>query len=387
MKRRTFFQALAIGGLAARAQTQQPAHKPPPISLQNYEPRSMLHAPETHIVRARFPVVDFHTHITEGDEMAGAEKLSVKAQPEEVLPYMDRHNIKMMVNLTGGYGRGLEEAVQLFKPYPKRFVTFTEPWWSKSHEPGYPKFQADQIEQAHAAGARGIKVLKTLGLYLRENVTTGALVKIDDRRFDPMWATAGLLRIPVAIHTSDPEAFFLPIDRRNERYEELQQYPEWSFYGKDFPSNRELQDARRRVMARHPRTQFVCLHVADAEDLPYVGECMDAHPNMHVELAARIGELGRQPRMSRKFIEKYQDRVMFGTDAGPRGGRPNRLVLDEKFYEPYFRFLETEDEYFDYSPDRTPPQGRWRIYGMGLPDSVLRKVYSQNAERLLGIAG
>jgi predicted TIM-barrel fold metal-dependent hydrolase len=227
-------------------------------------------------------------------------------------------------------------------------------------------------------------VLKTLGLYLRE-AGSQKLVRIDDARFDPMWETAGALKMPIAIHVSDPEAFFLPIDRFNERWEELHAHPDWSFHGSDFPSDRDLQEARRNVMRRHPRTQFVCLHVADAEDLPYVSECMDSHPNMHVDIAARIGELGRQPRMARKFFDRYQDRILFGTDASGGTSFPQQTFGDA-LYEIYYRFLETEDEYFDYAPAPVPPQGRWRIYGLGLPEQVLRKVYWENASRLIGLS-
>jgi predicted TIM-barrel fold metal-dependent hydrolase len=175
----------------------------------------------------------------------------------------------------------------------------------------------------------------------------------------------------------------LPTDRYNERYEELNAHPDWSFHGKDFPSDRELQEARRRVMKRHPKTRFVCLHVAEAEDLAYVSECLDTHPNMSVDIAARIGELGRQPRAARKFFDRYQDRIVFGTDATPNGADTPQQTFSDPLYEIYYRFLETEDEYFDYAPARVPPQGRWRIYGLGLPDEVLRKVYRDNATRLL----
>jgi len=188
------------------------------------------------------------------------------------------------------------------------------------------------------------------------------------------------------MHTSDPEAFFLPIDRYNERYEELNAHPDWSFHGKDFPSNQELQEARQRLIERHPRTQFVCLHVADSENLEQVSQWMDRHANMHVEIGARIGELGRQPRTSRKFFDKYQDRILFGTDATPRGYQYPQQLFGDALYEIYFRFLESEDEYFDYAPAKVPPQGRWRIYGLGLPDAILRKVYQQNATRLLGLS-
>jgi predicted TIM-barrel fold metal-dependent hydrolase len=299
---------------------------------------------------------------------------------------MDRKNVRLIVNLTGGYGKGLQESIRvLHAPHKDRFLVFTEPSWSKVPEPGYPKFQADQIVRAHQTGARGVKVLKTLGLYLRENVQTGALVKIDDPRFDPMWEAAGALNMPVAIHVSDPLAFFTPGDRFNERYEELHAHPDWSFYGGGWPGDRELQEARRRVMRRHPRTQFVCLHVAVAEDLAYVSQCLDAHSNMLVDIAARIGELGRQPRAAAKFFDRYQDRILFGTDATPKGYEFPQQLFGDELYEIYFRFLETEDEYFDYAPAPVPPQGRWCIYGLGLPEHILRKVYYQNAAQLLGL--
>ena len=297
---------------------------------------------------------------------------------------MDRKNLRTMVDLTGSYGEGLREAIaKLQQAHAGRFVVFTEPAWTKASDDGYPKVQADLIADAHKAGAKGLKVLKTLGLFLREK-GNNQLVRIDDRRFDPMWEAVGSLQMPVAIHISDPEAFFLPIDRFNERWEELHAHPSWSFHGKDFPSNRELQEARRNVMRRHPRTQFVCLHVADSEDLPYVSECLDSHPNMNVDIAARIGELGRQPRLARKFFDRYQDRILFGTDASAGTATPQQTFGDA-LYEIYFRFLETEDEYFDYAPAPVPPQGRWRIYGIGLPEQILHKVYSGNAARLIGL--
>ena len=200
-----------------------------------------------------------------------------------------------------------------------------------------------------------------------------------------MWEAVGALQMPVAIHTSDPEAFFLPIDRFNERWEELHAHPSWSFHGKDFPSNRELQEARRNVMRRHPRTQFVCLHVADSEDL-----------------AVRVGVPGQPSEYERRY--RGADRR---TGAAARAWRANsstatrtesssaptpapapatpQQTFGDPLYEIYYRFLETEDEYFDYAPAPVPPQGRWRIYGLGLPEQILRKVYSGNAARLIGL--
>jgi predicted TIM-barrel fold metal-dependent hydrolase len=300
---------------------------------------------------------------------------------------MDRKNIRVMVNLTGGFDEGLVDAVNKYdRAVPGRFYTFAEPAYSRFKEPNYQRIQAETIERAHRDGARGLKILKTLGLYLRENTTSGALIKIDDPRFDPMWDICGQLNMPVAIHVSDPVAFFTPTDRFNERYEELNNHPDWSFYGGDFPSNKELLEARNRVLARHPKTQFIVLHVGNfSEDLQNVSDNLDRFPNMTVDTAARIGELGRQPRTSRKFFDKYQDRILFGTDATPHGDEFPQQVFNDKLYEIYYRFLETEDEYFDYAPAEIPPQGRWRIYGIQLPDSILQKVYNGNASRLLNI--
>jgi predicted TIM-barrel fold metal-dependent hydrolase len=390
MNRRNWIQSLAALAAArvsaAPGRDSQPAPNPDVLPLEKYEPRSMLHVPETKVERSRFPVIDIHTHLSWSTPLGKEQPPTQTARPEEVLEVMDRRNLRMLVNVTGGHGESFRQVRDYWhKPHPDRFLVFTEPWWNKANDPSYPKLQADEIESAHRDGARGIKVLKTLGLYLRENITTGPLVKVDDRRFDPMWETAAALKMPVAIHTSDPEAFFLPIDRFNERWEELHAHPDWSFYGQDFPSNAALQAARLRVIARHPKTQFVCLHVADSEDLPLVSQWMDRYPNMWVELAARIGELGRQPRTARKFFDRFQDRILFGTDAVPHGDEYPQQVFGDLLYQIYYRFLETEDEYFDYAPAHIPPQGRWRIYGLGLPEGILRKVYHQNAERLLGL--
>jgi len=365
--------------------------QPAPLELSQYEPRSMLHVHESRVEHSKFPLIDFHTHLSGSTESEKGVELSPDREylgtPQELLAVMERKNIRAMVNLTGGYDHGLAEAVGKYdRTYPGRFYTFTEPSYSRFNEPDYSRLQAQAIERAHRDGARGLKILKTLGLYLRENITSGSLVKIDDPRFDPMWDACGQLNLPVAIHISDPIAFFTPTDRFNERYEELNNHPDWSFYGGDFPSNDELIVARNRVFDRHSKTQFVVLHVGNfAEDLQNVSENLDRYPNMFVDLAARIGELGRQPRTARKFFDKYQDRILFGTDATPHGDEFPQQVFNDKLYEIYFRFLETEDEYFDYAPAKIPPQGRWRIYGIGLPDTILKKVYYENSARILRI--
>ena len=382
--------ALAPPAAPARPQVSAQKRKTG-LDLADFEPRSMLHLPVHTVERARFPVIDIHTHLAfalkSEKGVAMSEDRKFLAAPQELLEVMDRKNIRTMVNLTGGTGTGLAKSVQRYdQAHPGRFLTFTEPLWSRSHQAEYAKVQADEIARAKKAGAHGLKILKTLGLYLRKDLTSGPLIKVDDPRFDPMWEACGELKLPVSIHVSDPEAFFLETDRFNERFEELANHPNWSFHGRDFPSNRELLEARNRVFARHPKTQFIALHVGNnAENLASVSECLERFPNMHVEIGARIGELGRQPRTARKFFDRFQDRILFGTDAVPNGEDTPQQIFGDKLYEIYYRFLETEDEYFDYAPAPVPPQGRWQIYGLGLPDSILQKVYNANAARLLGI--
>ncbi len=386
--------------MRGRADAQDAVPAPPaaasaeaPLALEDYQPKSMLHVAETKVPRARYPVIDMHTHLSWAKESSGGvsrgEVMNFLATPQELITVMDRKNVRMMVNLTGGTGAGLAESIRRFEgAYPGRFATLTEPSYGSFKDEHFPQIQADAIQHAKNAGARGLKVLKTLGLFLREDLTTGPLVKIDDKRFDPMWDACGTLGMPVWIHVSDPEAFFLPTDRFNERYEELSNHPDWSFHGRDYPSNAEIMAARDRVIARHPRTKFLLLHVGnDAENLGFVGQTLDRFPNTYVETGARVGELGRQPRTSRKFFDKYQDRVLFGTDAVPPpfGNETPQQVFGDALYEIYYRFLETEDEYFDYAPAPVPPQGRWSIYGIGLPDAILKKVYESNAVRLMGL--
>src|SRR5919112_15849 len=376
--------ALGLRGFARQQQGSGRGSKEGKLALEDYVPKSMLHVKETKVPRARFPAVDFHTHLSWTP--ADGRKANQNTSPEKALEAMDRRNVRVMVNLTGGFGPALEENVRYWQQaHPDRFVVLTEPWYSRFDRPDYPTFQAEQIEHAKRVGAKGVKILKRLGLGLREQVTQGPLVKVDDKRFDPMWEAAGAARMPVAIHTSDPEAFFLPTDKYNERYEELSAHPDWSFHGRDFPSNRELHEARNRVVARHPRTHFVYLHVGNAEDLEWVSEWLDRHPNTSVEIGAPMGERARQPRAARGFFDKYQDRILFGTDAVPDGFETPQQIFGDELYEIYYRFLETEDEYFDNAPAPKPPQGRWRIYGLGLPEQILRKVYWENAARLLGM--
>jgi predicted TIM-barrel fold metal-dependent hydrolase len=398
-RRRFLFSALAAAGLPA-CSSPPPAAEPESsasaaMGLQEFEPKSMLVAPERPVLRAKYPAIDVHTHVFFSTGLRKVRDPQAQpgfAPPEQlgqILKWMDELNLQTMVNLTGGTGEELDLAVEtLAKAHAGRFLVCTEPSYARIQEPDFPQWQADELRRAKEQGARGLKVLKTLGLYLREQITEGSLVPVDDPRFDPMWQAAGELGLPVFIHTSDPDAFFTPIDRFNERWEELGNHPDWSFYGEDFPSKQELLAQRNRVIERHPKTTFVGLHIANhPEKLAEVGELLDRYPNLNVETGARLGELGRQPRTARSFFDKYQDRILFGTDAVPLPDGDNypQQVLRPEMFQCYFRFFETEDEYFDYSPAPTPPQGRWKIYGIGLPDGILKKVYHDNAARILGL--
>jgi len=336
------------------------------LLLKDFHPVSMLHAPAHNIDKAKYYVIDVHNHVN--DAMGIDEHMP----PERVVQIMDNTNVKTVVILTGMWGDKLQHVIdEMVKPYPGRFIVFSQIDFSKIDDPNFSQEMVAQLDDAVRRGARGLKQLKDLGLTDRDK--SGKLIAIDDPRLDPIWEEAGRLGIPVSIHTSDPEAFFHPIDSTNERYEELTEHPDWSFYGPQFPSKEELLAQRDRMFAKHPHTTFVALHVANwPENLDYVSQLLDRLPNVMTEFGAREAELGRQPRRAREFFLKYQDRIMFGTDNG----------MDDAMYRNHFRWLETADEYFDYWG--APGQGRWKISGMELPDAVLEKIYHKNAERMFG---
>ena len=341
-----------------------PAQEAGDLRLRDFKPRSMLRVPVHEVEHARFPAIDVHNHVN--DARGGDPPID----PAQLVALMDRCNLQTIVILTGGWGERLQAVVdRMVKPYPGRFLVFAQIDWSRIDEPDFGEAMARQLRDAAARGARGLKVLKELGLVIRDR--TGALVTVDDPRLDPIWAECGRLKIPVSIHTSDPDAFFLPKDGANERYDELVEHPDWSFYGDPFPKKEALLAARNRIFARHPGTTFIALHVANhPEDLDDVSRVLDHHPNVVVETGARHAELGRQPRRAREFFLTYQDRILFGTDARP----------EDAMYHNWFRFLETADESFDYW--HSPGQGRWTISGLDLPQKVLEKVYRRNAERV-----
>jgi predicted TIM-barrel fold metal-dependent hydrolase len=280
-----------------------------------------------------------------------------------------------MVNLDGRWGSELDENLDRYdRRYPGRFATFCQIDWSGLAERDFSDLIVAGLTRSAEAGAVGLKVWKDLGLHLRDH--RGELVLPDDPRLADVWAAAGQLQLPIAIHTADPVAFFEPIDERNERYEQLRMRPDWSFADQErFPRFERLIEALEAAVAANPATAFIGVHVGCyPENLGWVSRMLDTYPNFQVDIAARIAELGRVPRATRELILRHPDRVLFGTDDIP----PN-----SNSYGIHYRFLETSDEYFAHAEDDPSPMGRWGIYGLELPDHVLQKVYADNALRLV----
>lgn len=347
------------------------------LALDQFRPQPMLKVEEHRLQQARYPVVDVHMH-------PGIRLHESAPLLDAYVKVMNRQNIAVSVSLDGGIGeRFLEHKKYLWTKYPNRFVILANVDWRGDGDPKKPETWdcqrpdfgrrvAKQLAVCRAEGASGLKVFKDLGLAYRN--PDGSLIKVDDPRWNLIWEACGELGMPVLIHTADPAAFFLPTNATNERWEELRRHPDWSFYGPAYPSKEELHRQFLNIVSRHPKTRFIGAHMAsNAEDLTMVSRWLDEHPNLYVDIAARIAELGRQPYTARKFLMKYSDRVLFGTD-GPRV--PERLLY-------HWRFMETLDEYFPYAENDFPPQGFWRIYGLGLPDDVLKKIYFENAERIV----
>jgi predicted TIM-barrel fold metal-dependent hydrolase len=237
------------------------------------------------------------------------------------------------------------------------------------------------LEENVKKGARGLKVWKQVGLKYKDDF--GKIIPVDDPHYDPVWAKAGELRVPVLWHIGDPSPFFQPVDRFNERYEELKRYPEWSFYGPRFPTWSTLLKQRENVLKKHPETIFIGAHMGhNMDDLSYLAYLLDTYPNYYVDIGACLLELGRQPYSARKFFIKYQDRILFGSDGGAMFDQEWTI---DKLYSTYFEFLETENEYVDYPIWGQINRARWKIYGINLPDEVLENVYYKNAEKILSL--
>ena len=339
--------------------------------LSSYRPHPALVTKATQIDRPRFPVIDAHNHL--GPAFGGGWDRRPVAELIEVL---DQADVRVYVDLDGGWGEDiLNHHLEYFKAAaPERFRIFGGVDWAAwpDHGDNFGEWAAMRLREQARRGADGLKIWKPFGLHVRDH--HGALVPVDDPRLDSLWSTAGELGLPVLIHVADPVAFFEPLDPYNERWEELHAHPDWHFPSPPFPAFRTIVDQLANLVLRHPHTTFVGAHVGCyAENLGWVGELMDRCPNFYIDISARLAELGRQPYTARRFFLQYADRILFGTDEGP----------DLEAYRRYYRFLETDDEYFAYGRGDIPGQGRWRIYGLYLPDDVLEKVYFRNAERVM----
>jgi predicted TIM-barrel fold metal-dependent hydrolase len=333
----------------------------PPPNIREYKPRSTLVVPVHMVPRAKFPAVDFHGH---PPALTSPETINL------VGAAMDSLNLRVMVSANGSSGDRLTQQLAAIAAsrYKDRFVIFTG-LNLRDVGPGSGARIAAQLEADVKAGAAGIgEINKGFGLYTRK--ADGTRLKLDDPELDQVWETAARLHIPVFIHTADPAEFFEPLDYHNERWLELALYPDRRYQDRTrFPTFEELMGERNRLLARHPRTTWVIAHLGwHANDLARLGRMFDSMPNLYSEVGAVLYDIGRQPRAARDFFIKYQDRLLFGKDS---------FQPDE--YPYYWRVFETLDEYFDYYRDY---HAFWKLYGIGLPDSVLKKLYYGNALKI-----
>jgi predicted TIM-barrel fold metal-dependent hydrolase len=350
---------------------------PDDLYLRNWRPEPKLVVPAHPVDRARVPAVDTHNHLGRWLSAWVGDDPDAWTVPdvEELLALMDACNLRAIVNLDGRWGSELEENLDRYdRAHPGRFATCCHVDWAAAVSSGDAgRAAAASLRASVAAGAKGLKVWKDLGLHVRD--TDGGLILPDDPRLAPLWEAAADLAVPIFIHTADPVAFFDPLDERNERYEQLHAHPEWSFADPSFPRFERLIDSLEGLVAANHDTTFVGVHVGGyAENLGWVGRALDTYPNFHVDIAARVAEIGRQPRATRELILAHPDRVLFGIDEFPPA-RENYAI--------YFRFLETADEQFSHSAEEVPLMGRWAISGLDLPDDVLRQVYAGNALRIV----
>lgn len=329
------------------------------MDFEKYNPVSTLVVPEHKLTRAKFPFIDVHNH------QFSMPTIDLNTLIKE----MDKLNMKVMVNLSGQSGNSIIQSVKNIKDhFPKRFIVFANVNFDKVGEPGWSEKAAKQLEEDVKNGANGLKIYKSLGFSVKD--INGKRVAVDDPRLDAIWKKAGELKIPVLIHTADPKSFWDPMDEKNERWLELATHERRKRSDTDPAPWQQLIDEQHRMFKKHPNTTFINAHFGwYPNDLSKLGELMDEIKNMYVEFGAIIAELGRQPKASKKFFEKYQDRILFGKDS---------WVPEE--YATYFRVLETEDEYFPYHKKY---HAFWAMYGMGLPDSILKKVYYKNALRII----
>lgn len=329
------------------------------MDFEEYNPTSTLVVPEHHVTKAKYPFIDVHNH----QWNMGNGSL------DGLVKDMDALNLKVMINLSGGYGNSLKRMLDNVKSqYPNRFIIFANIDFSNMGAPGWTEKTVKDLEEAVHNGVNGLKIFKNLGFSVKD--VNGKRVPVDDPRLDAVWEKCGELKIPVLIHTADPEPFWEPMDEHNERWLELKTHPERKRSDTNPESWENLIEEQHRMFKKHPNTTFIAAHFGwYANNLSKLDSLLTEMPNVVVEFGAVIAELGREPRAAKAFFTKYQDRIMFGKDS---------WVPDE--YQTYFRVLETEDEYFPYHKKY---HAFWSMYGMGLPDDILKKVYYKNALRVI----
>jgi predicted TIM-barrel fold metal-dependent hydrolase len=332
------------------------------ITFDDYDPRPTLKVPEHRPTRAKYPFISVHEH----------PRIDMPAeQVDALVRRMDALNMRVAVNLSGRQGEVLANGVRNYNSrHPGRFVVFANVDFRGIDAPDWGERAAAQLERdVRDGGAKGLKIFKNLGMDLKDG--TGKRVPVDDPRIDPVWRKAAELGIPVLIHTGEPPAFFQPVDKNNERLLELTQFPERARPPDRYPTFEQLMTEQHNMFRKHPRAKFINAHLGWlGADLGRLGALMDSLPNMYTELGAVLYELGRQPRFARQFFVKFQDRILMGKD----------ITEDPSEYHVYFRVLETADEYFDYYRKR---HAFWKMYGLELPDEVLKKVYYKNALRII----
>lgn len=356
--------------LASNAWAQQDKPLDMKMDFEEYDPPSSLVVEEHRLTKSKFPFIDIHNH--QGNMDSG--------DLSKLIADMDKLNMAVMNNLSGrGFSSngpsdfsGDDEHLQkslnnINKNFPNRFILFTTISFVGIDDPNWAAITSKQLEANVKAGAKGLKIYKSLGLSVKDK--NGNRVQIDDPRIDPVWAKCGELGIPVLIHSADPKQFWQPIDKNNERWLELKTHPGRRYEGREAKWETLIAE-QHNVFKKHPKTKFIDAHLGwYGSDLKKLGQLLDEMPNVYTEIGAVIAELGRQPRAARAFLTKYQDRVLFGKDS---------WVPEE--YQTYFRVLETEDEYFPYHKRY---HAFWRMYGIGLPDEILKKIYYKNALNIL----
>jgi predicted TIM-barrel fold metal-dependent hydrolase len=345
------------------------------ILLSDFDPQSTLVVQRKYITKAKYPVIDMNFHLQSAFQTEEDRRVLI---PGNLIKSMDSVGLKIIVNTDGIEGN----LKQYSEKYPNRFINFSASWFPKRIM--FDEELADLpniLEEKVRLGCRGDgEIWKYLGLKTRDD--KGKVIAVDDSRLDPLWEKAAELGIPMLWHMGDPAAFFLPVNRFNERYEELIKMSDWRFYGPRFPKREEILKQRENVLRKHSKTIFIGCHLGfNPDNLNYVGYLLDTYPNYYVEISAVLSDLGRQPFTARKFFIKYQDRILFASDGGCLFGTKGWTF--EKYYRAYFEFLETDNEYFEYPMQGAINQGNWKIYGINLPDEVLEKIYYKNAEKIL----